>query len=196
MAIVLGFLGSMMFVLVVGFGWVYLCKKLIRLLEVKLQPKGLPQYAFQQAQQEKSRTALKLLIIGSSFLVVGGIVSYFLRSYPTYLVVSWVVLIIFVSNILNQELRIYYRIGLEQALTNLQMKAVNIARRGSPRLRRGGSGAELSGDPGVAKHAAGARPHNTGQVPDLRSFTDTTAYLQALRQTFRPEGKKRDDQHR
>jgi hypothetical protein len=182
MAIIFGFLGSMIFVLVVGFGWVYLCRKLLRLLEIKSQPRGLPQYAFAQAQQAKSRTAFKLLIIGGSFLIVGGIVSFFLRSYPTYLVVSWVILIIFVSNILNQELRLYYRIGLEQALTNLQMKAVKIARHSSP-LRS-------------LQLVSRRNPHNTEQVPDLRTFTDTTAYLQALRQAFRPGGKRRDDQHR
>ena len=160
----------MTFVLVVGFGWVYLVKKLLRLLEAKLQPNPLAQYASQQAQQERERMIFKLLIIAGSFLIVGIIVSFFLRSYPTFLVVSWVILIIFCSNILNQELRVYYRIGLEQVLSTIQMATVKVTHR--------------------------KRPHITEQTPDLRSFVDTTAYLQALRQSFKPGETKRDDLHK
>jgi hypothetical protein len=195
MAIILGFLGSMIFVLVVGFGWVYLCKKLLRLLEAKSQPAGLPQYAFAQAQQAKSRTAFKLLIIGGSFLIVGGIVSFFLRSYPTYLIVSWVILIIFVSNILNQELRLYYRIGLEQALTNLQMKTVRMTRRSSPQF----PGGQMQGTWGRLQsgyQSSHWRTRTTAYLPNLRALIDTTGYLQALRQVFKLRAKKGDDQHR
>lgn len=115
----------------------------------------------------------KLLIAVSSFLVVGVVVSFFLLPYPTYLVVSWVVLIIFFSNILNQELRSYYGIGIEQVLTTLHLAAVKVAQR--------------------------KRPQITEHAPDLRSITDTTAYLNVLRQTFQPVRKKeigRDDQHK
>lgn len=104
----------------------------------------------------------KLLIMGGSFLIVGSAVSFFLRSYPVYLVVSWIILIIFFSNILNQELRIYYRVGLDQVLTTLHTAAVKVTHLKQPRV--------------------------TGHTPDLRAFTDTTAYLQALRRLFRRGG--------
>ncbi len=121
----------------------------------------------------------KLLIAVSSFLVVGVVVSFFLLPYPTYLVVSWVVLTIFFSNILNQELRSYYGIGIEQVLTTLHLAAVKVAQR---------KGRRQADAPTTTEHA-----------PDLRTITDTTAYLNVLRQTFKPVSKKeigRDDQHK
>ncbi len=114
--------------------------------------------------------AFRLLVVVSSFLIMGSVVSFFLLPYTTYLVVSWVILIIFFSNILNQELRVYYHIGLEQVLTTLHLTAVKMAR--------------------------SKRPQTTESAPDLRAITDTTAYLNVLRQSFRPGGKKeagRDD---
>jgi len=179
MTVILGFLSSIGFVLLVGFGWLYLCRLLLRTLEMKLQTKGLAakprgsQYSPERGQRGKALMIFKLLIAVSSFLVVGVVVSFFLLPYPTYLVVSWVVLIIFFSNILNQELRSYYGIGIEQVLTTLHLAAVKVSHR--------------------------KRPQITEHAPDLRSITDTTAYLNVLRQTFKPVRKKeigRDDQHK
>jgi len=108
----------------------------------------------------------------SSFLIVGSVASYFLLPYPIYLAVSWVVLIIICSNILNQELRSYYRAGFEQVLTTLHLKTGRVAH-----LKQ---------------------PLTTERSPDLRSVTDTTAYLKELQQLFKPGRKKetgRGDQH-
>jgi len=171
MTVIAGFLSSIGFILLAGFGWLYLCRMLLRVLEEKSPPRG--PVIQQRGRRGKAGMAFRLLVMVSSFLIMGSVVSFFLLPYTTYLVVSWVILIIFFSNILNQELRVYHHIGLEQVLTTLHLTAVKVARSKRPRI--------------------------TESVPALRSITDTTAYLNVLRQSFKPGGKKeagRDDPHK
>jgi len=63
---------------------------------------------------------MKMILFGGIVLFVGGIASFLLLCFPTYLVVTWVVLIIIFSNLVSQELRSYYRL----MLTTLRLAAV------------------------------------------------------------------------
>ena len=199
MTVIVSFLSGLGIELLLYLGWWSLRKLLLPMLGVKLPPGGVSQrsrvqpqlprvspgqkqpgfvtqqvgspYASGQGRRGKTLTIFKLLITVGSFLLVGAIASFFLLPYPIYLVVSWIVLTIFFSNIVNQQLRSYYRVGFEQVLTTLH----------STRMRM----AELK------------LPLITQRTPHLRSITDTTAYLNVLRQTFKSAGKKetgRNDQ--
>ena len=53
---------------------------------------------------------MRIILFGGTMLLVGGIASFLLLHSPTYLVVTWVLLIIVLSNLVSQELRAYYRL--------------------------------------------------------------------------------------
>lgn len=169
LAIIVGFLGGISLILLLVPACWYLRKLLLSILAA--QRRG-SRYSSGRARRGKTRTIFKLLIVVSSFLVVGSVASFFLLPYPIYLVVSWVILIIICSNILNHELRAYYRIGFEQVLTTLHLT--------------------------TAKVAHLKRPLTTERNSNLRAITNTTAYLKELQQRFKPGRKKetgRGDQH-
>jgi hypothetical protein len=169
LAIITGFLSGISLILLLVPTWWYLRKLLLRVSLKQKQP-GLSTQ--QRGRRGKTRTIFKLLIVVSCFLVVGSVASFFLLPYPIYLVVSWVVLIIICSNILNQELRSYYRTGFEQVLTTLHLKTSKVAH--------------------LKQSLA------TERSPDLRAVTNTTAYLKELQQLFKPGRKKetgQGDQH-
>jgi len=169
LAIITGFLGGVSLILLLVPALWYLRKLLQSMLIARQRGSRYPS---RRARQGKTRTIFKLLIVGSSFLITGIIASFFLLPHPIYLVVSWVILIIICSNILNQELRSYYRAGFEQVLTTLHLKTSRMTH-----LRQ---------------------PPATERSPDLRAITNTAAYLKELRQLFKQGRKKetgRGDQH-
>jgi hypothetical protein len=161
--IIVGFLSGISLILLLVPALWYLRRLLLRVFLKQKHP-GLSTQ--QRAQRGKTRTIFKLLIVISSFLVVGSVASFFLLPYPIYLVVSWVVLIIICSNILNHELRSYYRIGFEQVLTTLHFKT------------------------GKVSHLK--QPLTTERKPDLRAITNTTAYLKELLLRFK-SGRKKEE---
>ncbi len=200
MTVIVSFLSGLGIELLLYLGWWSLRKLLLPMLGVKLPPGGVSQrsrvqsqlprispgqkqpgfvtqqvgspYASGQGRRGKTLTIFKLFITVGSFLLVGTVASFFLLSYPIYLVVTWVVLTILFSNILNQQLRAYYRIGFEQVLTTLHSTRMKMAQLNLPLI--------------------------TQRTPHLRSITDTTAYLNVLRQNFKLARKKetgRNEQH-
>jgi hypothetical protein len=93
-----------------------------------------------------------MVLLGGTLLLVGGIASFLLLRFPTYLVVAWVILIIIFSNLVSQELRSYYRLKL----TALRMATSRPSSTSTPR--------------GV----------DIGRNPVLKDITGTTDYLKAL----------------
>lgn len=70
---------------------------------------------------------MKIILFGGTVLLVGGIASFLLLRFPTYLVVTWVVLIILFSNLVSRELHASYRL----TLTTLRLAAVRPSSHGS-----------------------------------------------------------------
>jgi hypothetical protein len=108
-------------------------------------------------RRAKAKITIKLTILGSSGLLVGGIASFILLRSTTYLIVSWVILIMVFSNLIIQELRSYYWTGLKMTLTTLRIPAIKIG----PQTK--GKGVDV------------------GRNQMLKDIHDTTAYLKALR---------------
>jgi hypothetical protein len=100
----------------------------------------------------KTHVMMKVILIGGTGLLVGGIASLLLLSLPTYLVVTWAILIIVVSNLVSRELRSYY--GLTP--TTLSMEAVHPSTISTP------------------------QSEDTGRHPMLKDISGTTDYLKAL----------------
>lgn len=102
---------------------------------------------------------MKMILFGGTVLLVGGIASFLLLRSPTYLVVTWVILIIIFSNLAGRELLSYYRL----TLTRLRMAVV-----------RPPSTPSLDGV-------------DMGRNPVLKDISDTTGYLKALCLTFKDD---------
>lgn len=100
---------------------------------------------------------MKLILMGATILLVGGIASFFLLRSPTYLVVAWAILIIVFSNLVSRELRSYYR------LTHTT----------PPMAEAHPSPISYDGDMGLN--------------PVLKDMTDTTGYLKALCHVFKDD---------
>ncbi|GCE05851.1 hypothetical protein KDAU_31800 [Dictyobacter aurantiacus] len=97
-------------------------------------------------------------MVGTGVLV-GGLASFWLLRFPTYLVVTWAILIIVLSNLLSREVRDYYH----QLKSKIQ--------------------------PLEAEHHSTAAPshdEDTGGHPILKDISDTTGYLKALCFVFKP----------
>jgi hypothetical protein len=116
--------------------------------------------------QMKMRVMMKLTIIGCGCLLVGGIVSFTLLHFITYLIVSWIVLIIIFSNVISQELRSYYWNGLKMTLTTLRMPAIKLSRHPEDKISR---------------HPKDKKVVDVGRNPVFKDIHDTTTYLKALR---------------
>jgi hypothetical protein len=100
---------------------------------------------------------MKVILMGGTVLLVGGIASFLLLRFPTYLVVTWAILIIVFSNLVSRELRSYYRLTQTTPL----MAAAHP------------SSLSYDGDMGLN--------------PVLRDITDTTGYLKALCRVFKDD---------
>jgi len=90
-------------------------------------------------------------MIGTA-LLVGGIASFLLLRFPTYLVVTWAILIIVFSNLVTRELRSYYRL----TPTTRNMEAAHPYTVSTPQ------GVDME------------------HYPALNDISDTTGYLKAL----------------
>jgi hypothetical protein len=66
----------------------------------------------QSLHRTKTRITMKIILFGGAVLLAGGIASFLLLPFPTYLVVAWVVLLIIFSNLVSRELRSSYRLML------------------------------------------------------------------------------------
>lgn len=95
---------------------------------------------------------MKVILMAGTVLLVGGIASFLLLRFPTYLVVTWAILIIVFSNLVSRELRSYYKL----TPTTLRMETVHSSVISTPH------------DVDTARH------------PMLKDITDTTGYLKAL----------------
>jgi hypothetical protein len=102
---------------------------------------------------------MKVILTGGTVLLVGGIASFLLLRSPTYLVVTWAILIIIFSNLVSRELRSYYQL----TPTTLGMEAVHPSTISTPH------GMDM------------------GRHPMLKDITDTTGYLKALCHVFKNE---------
>lgn len=101
---------------------------------------------------------MKVILMGGIVLLVGGIASFLLLRFPTYLVVTWAILIIVFSNLISRELRSYY----QPTPTTLRMEA---------------------GDPSTTSPSHSV---DMGRHPVLKDISDTTGYLKALSLVFKP----------
>jgi hypothetical protein len=103
-------------------------------------------------RRTKTHVTMKVILMGGTALLVGGMASFLLLRSPTYLVVTWAILIIVFSNLASRELRSYY----QRTPTTLGMEA---------------------GHPSTI-----STPHgeDMGRHPVLKDITDTTGYLKAL----------------
>jgi hypothetical protein len=88
---------------------------------------------------------------------MGGIASFLLLRFPTYLVVTWAILIIVFSNLVSRELHSYYRL----TPTTLRMEAVHPST--------------------ISTH----HDMDMGRHPVLKDISDTTGYLKALCLVFK-----------
>lgn len=95
---------------------------------------------------------MKVILMGGTGLFVGGIASFWLLRFPTYLVVTWAILLIVLSNLVSRELRSYYQLKS----TTQCMEA------------------------GHASTISTSHDVDTGRHPVLKDISDTTGYLKAL----------------
>lgn len=102
----------------------------------------------------KTHIAMKLILMAGTVLLVGGIASFLLLRSPTYLMVTWAILIIVFSNLVSRELRSYYRLThTTPRMTEAQPSPIS-----------------YDGDMGLN--------------PVLKDITGTTGYLKALCHVF------------
>jgi len=105
----------------------------------------------------KTHIAMKLILMAGTVLLVGGIASFLLLRSPTYLVVTWAILIIVFSNLVSRELRSYYRLThTTPHMTEAHPSPIS-----------------YDGDMGLN--------------PILKDMTDTTGYLKALCHVFKDD---------
>ena len=110
----------------------------------------------QALHRAKIRVTIKVTLFGGTILLVGGVASFLLLHFPIYLVVSWVILIIVLSNFVSQELRSYYWLGLKMTLTTQHLPAVKLS-----------------------NHSKNQKV-DMGRNSMLKDIHDTAAYLKAL----------------
>jgi hypothetical protein len=116
--------------------------------------------ALTEAQRRiKTPVTMKVILMGGTALLVGGIASFLLLRFPTYLVVTWAILIIVFSNLISRELRSYYRL----TPTTLSMEAVHPSTISTP------------------------QGEDTGRHPMLKDIGGTTDYLKALCMAFKDD---------
>ena len=109
-------------------------------------------------QRAKTHVTMKVVLMGGAFLFVGGIASFLLLRFPTYLVVTWAILIIVCSNLVSRELRAYYQQKLAARKETVPPSAV-----------------AMSQD----------EDEDMGRHPVLKDMSDTTGYLKALCLVFK-----------
>lgn len=109
----------------------------------------------------KTHVTMKVVLIGGAFLFVGGIASFLLLRFPTYLVVTWAILIIVCSNLVSRELRAYYQQKLAARKEAVLPSAV-----------------AMSQD---------EDEEDMGRHPVLKDMSDTTGYLKALCFVFKSD---------
>lgn len=105
----------------------------------------------------KIPVTIKVILMAGTALLLGGIASFLLLRFPTYLVVTWAILIIVFSNLVSRELRSYYKL----TPTTLNMEAVHPSTVSTP------------------------QGEDTGRHPMLKDISGTTDYLKALCLVFK-----------
>ncbi|GHO48842.1 hypothetical protein [Ktedonospora formicarum] len=121
-------------------------------------PRTEPVVGLASRRTTKAYVMMKVILMGGAGLFVGGIASFWLLRSPTYLVVTWAILIIVFSNLVSRELRSYYR-----------LKATTQGMGG-----------------GQASPLSPAHEVDTGRHPVLKDISDTTGYLKALSLVSKP----------
>lgn len=101
---------------------------------------------------------MKVILMGGTLLLVGGIASFLLLRFPTYLVVTWAILIIVFSNLVSRELRSYY----QHTPATPRMEAEH------------------------ASTTSTSHDIDMGRHPVLKDISDTTGYLKALCLVVKP----------
>jgi hypothetical protein len=117
--------------------------------EARVRPKAL--------HRTKVQVTIRLILMAGTVLLVGGIASFLLLHFPTYLVVTWAILIIVFSNLASRELRSYYQL--------------------TPTMRRTEAVYPSTISP---PHGEDMERH-----PMLKDISDTTGYLKALSLVFK-----------
>jgi hypothetical protein len=100
---------------------------------------------------------MKVILMAGTVLLMGGIASFLLLRFPTYLVVTWAILLIVFSNLVSRELRSYYRL----TPTTPGIEAIH------------------------PSTISPFHDEDMGLHPMLKDITDTTGYLKALCHVFK-----------
>lgn len=124
-----------------------------------MHPQTEPLASAEAPRKTKAHVMWKVILMVGTGALVGGIASFWLLRFPTYLVVTWAILIIVLSNLISREIRSYYL----QAKRKPQHKEMEHPSTGSP---------EPNED--MERH------------PMLKDISDTTGYLKALCVAFKP----------
>jgi hypothetical protein len=108
-------------------------------------------------RRRKTYVMMKVILMAGTFFFVGGIASFILLHFLTYLVVTWAILIIVFSNLVSRELRSYYR----QVPTTQRVEAPQTST------------------------ISPSQDEDMGRHPLLKDITGTTDYLKALCLVFK-----------
>jgi hypothetical protein len=108
-------------------------------------------------RKTKTHVTMRVILMGGTGLLLGGIGSFWLLRSPTYLVVTWAIIVIIVSNLVSRELRSYYLLK-------------------STALRTEGAHPSTIS----ISHSV-----DMGRHPVLKDISDTTGYLKALNLVFK-----------
>lgn len=121
-------------------------------------PRTEPLVRPEAPRKTRAYVVIKVILTGGAGLLVGGIASYWLLHFPTYLVVTWAILILILSNLVGWELRSYYL---------FKTAALRVEAEHS-------SAASTSHSMDMECHSA------------LKDISDTTGYLKALCLVVKP----------
>jgi hypothetical protein len=122
-------------------------------------PRTEPLAGSETRLKTKTQVTMRVIIMVGTGLLVGGIASFWLLRFPTFLIVAWAILIIVLSNLVSRELRSYYQLKS----TMLRMETEH------------SSTISTSHDVDMERD------------PMLKDISDTTGYLKALCFVFKPD---------
>lgn len=125
-----------------------------------VRPRTEPLVRSEAPRKTKTHVTMKVILMGGTVLLMGGIASFLLLRFPTFLVVTWAILIIVLSNLVSREIRSYYQL----TPTTLHMEA-----------EQPSTISTTSDDVDMGRH------------PVLKDISDTTGYLKALCLVVKPD---------